>query len=146
MKFLPAFVAGALFINAPAHASEVRPAEYAFDYVCAVTGLDCSNLTPPEVRYADLIGLRNWYGYYWYSRQPNTVWLDVQFEAEPWDTFAMAVLIHETVHYVHRHADPGATACEAEALAYHVQNLWLLENGQSKYARWDWFTAYGCTL
>lgn len=126
------------FSPALALATPVIEARDAFLYACEALKRDCSHVNPPRVQYADLSEF-GWLGVF-NDHNPGVITLERTIPVERRDE----VIVHETTHYVDYHTGMtiGSPLCVAEAVAFHVSNLYAAENGGKP--RWDWFVQYGC--
>lgn len=137
-------VSAALFLGTvSATTDQVNHTQYAVDYVCEVLKADCSDVPAPEIGFAHLVDLVGVYGYYWpiYGGEGH-IFLDIGFKPFLGEPFPRSVLIHETTHYVEDTLGYGLTSCESEELAFHVANLWLIENKHYEYVKWNWRDYY----
>lgn len=132
-----------VFITALCAAPAPRlDARAAWREACALSGYDCFWLTPPQVVRAPLAGL---FGRYHIGDRYIVV--DDRIP----DSFAYAVQVHETVHYLQwKH---GAwkfnheNTCQMEREAFNVSNAVLRRIGETgRIVDWDVTRHfYGCT-
>jgi len=151
MKYVMLLAICAGFVGpAPVLAAAAEPsAQYAFDYACKALEVDCSGIVPPQVAYVDtftaLGGRPGVYGFFWPRMSMDIVFLDLSLKADP--RFATQVLVHEVTHYIDAQlnitfSNVEWTACDVEALAWSVSNLWCIEHNEAP--RWNWRVSYGC--
>ena len=114
------------------------PREYV-DFVCAVRQLECGAVPAPKLRFDTLpYGARGMFRF----ADPDTVWLHLGLR-DP--IYAQAILAHEVSHYVDYRLGRPMDRCTTEAAAFRVYHAWLATHGGlADYARYDWFTTYGC--
>lgn len=135
LKPLMAALAALLLLSCATAPETPSDAAYALAYVCRVQALDCSEIQPPAVSYVNMpyLGLFS-------PGLTNTVLLNPLALAD--EPARMAVLIHETTHYVDYQLGRLGDHCVAEGRAFAVQNLWLFDQELSERAVWTWQAAY----
>lgn len=129
--------------------STSSPRDYAFDYVCQALEADCSELEAPTLRFGPYNRLTGSLGFYWESRSPNSIYMDLHYEPTlksgktSIDPMAWSILVHETTHYVDKKLGiTSGESCAVESLGWHVGNTWLLEHNHYDLVNWDWYANY----
>ena len=153
--FLLGFIAS---VTLASNASEPLPytapsiAHYTWQIACGYSAsiLSCEDVVPPKIVYADLssygaLGIFN-------SRIPDIIFLDNRFELgheefNLTNPMGIAVLIHETVHYIDWHNgtlkhQSAWDSCDAENKAFNVSNRWLKAVGRPDLANENWRIHY----
>lgn len=118
----------------------------ALELACAEFEQPCGELPAPRIIFTD-VKLKFEALAVFVPIRPYAVLLDVQYIPHLGDSphpLVYSIYLHETVHYVQWHVHPWTNSeiCDTEAHAWRVSNAWLVANGYSEYARWNWRAQY----
>lgn len=148
--FLSAATINSASISVPVATPVTSPAliQYALDKACKYTAMDCTDVPVPEVEYWTLLDVWGFVGLFEFGNP--VIYLDVKFIGQltnpaDADLYGLAILIHETVHYLDWYLNDAKgtpeSICASEGMAWSATNLWLEFIG-SEDTFWDWRNWY----